>query len=820
MPDLNDFTPPQYAYNLLAEQSLLKIAVHGDPLALQLCRDLIGSFWDARHGALSALLARMFTDSQHVDPVTVMSAIVAQGLVGKVPGPFLHSVISGPGEHEGVLWYADQVREMAGRRKLREAALRLSQQLESGWAIGDDLSVRGAMVEFRGAMDGLEASMESPDALGGPQSMAEFLDGPTEEDWLVPGLLERSERMILTGNEGLGKALDVTTPIPTPKGWTTMGGLTVGQEVFGPDGQPTLVVAATDVMVDRPCYRVTFSDGARIVADAGHLWLTETLAAREATAQGARRGPTKPRGTDQRHLRKHFPEVVTTRRIAETMHARGGHAVNHSVDVTQPLQYPAQEVPIDPYVLGAWLGDGTSRYASLTCADEEIIEHIQAAGEQIRKADGRYLWRFTDGVRRGPGAGKDATMQGRLRALGVLGSKHIPGVYQRSSVPQRLSLLQGLMDTDGTVCDGSSRGRGHGAALCEFSVCAERLARDVHELLLGLGMKVTWREAPAVLDGRVVGTRYRLAFQTDLPVFRLTRKADRLQPLRTRRARLRYITAVDPAQPVAVRCIQVDRPDGMFVAGRECIPTHNSVLCRQVGAAMAGSVHPFSGAVLGRGDRGIRVTAVDCENSAVQSRRGYRSVIAQVDRVRTTAGLGKVDWKAQMSIDIRPEGLDLLNTRDVAHLEHIVAATVPDLLVLGPLYKIFNADPSDERAVRQVAAVLDGLRARHRFALLLEAHPGKGEGADGARRMAPIGSSLWMRWPEYGFGIRRAPGSKGNRAETVDVVSWRGSREERSWPQRLRHSRTLPWAPVSAAEASVEDQHAELDVDDPQGWYR
>lgn len=448
MADLNNFVPPQYAYNVLAEQSLLKIAVHGDALALQLCRDLVGAFWDARHGALAALLGRMFTDGIYIDPVTVMSQITAQGMVSKVPGPFLHSVVSGPGEHDGVLWYADQVREMAARRSLREAAIRLSQQLEHGWSRGDDLSVRGAMVEFRGAMDGLEASMESPDALGGPQSMAEFLDGPTEEDWLVPGLLERSERIILTGSEGLGK----------------------------------------------------------------------------------------------------------------------------------------------------------------------------------------------------------------------------------------------------------------------------------------------------------------------------------------------------------------------------------SVLCRQIATSMAGSVHPFSGAVLGRGDRGIRVTAVDCENSAVQSRRGYGRVVRQVDRVRASAGLGPVDWKAQMSIDIRGEGMDLLNTRDVAHLEHIVAATVPDLLVLGPLYKIFDADPSDEKAVRHVAAVLDGLRARHRFALLIEAHPGKGEGADGARRMAPIGSSLWLRWPEYGFGIRRAPGARGQRAQTVDVVSWRGSREERSWPQRLKHAQALPWAPVSPAEAAVQDRVDQLEVDDPDGW--
>jgi hypothetical protein len=389
-------------------------------------------------------------------------------------------------------------------------------------------------------------------------------------------------------------------------------------------------------------------------------------------------------------------------------------------------------------------------------------------------------------------------MQGRLRALGLISNKHIPESYRHAAVSQRLSLLQGLMDTDGTVSVGASgHGRGFGTSTCEFSVCNEKLARDALELMLGLGIKVVWREGPAVLEGRRVGTRYRLRFQTDLPVFRMSRKADRLGPLRTRRAKLRYITAVEPIQSVPVRCIQVDRPDGMFVAGRECIPTHNSVLTSQLAMCMAGSVHPFSGAVLAGGDRGIRVTVVDCENSAVQSRRRFRRIISQVDRIRTDTGLDRADWKSSVSIDIRPEGINLLRTPDVSWLENVIAVTAPDLLVLGPLYKIFEADPSDEPAAREVTAVLDGLRVRHGFALLTEAHPGKGLNGGGDRRMEPIGSSLWQRWPENGFGIRRAKGATERRAELMDVVSWRGTREERQWPEQLRHGSRLPWEPAT-----------------------
>src|SRR5262249_10766795 len=134
---------------------------------------------------------------------------------------------------------------------------------------------------------------------------------------------------------------------------------------------------------------------------------------------------------------------------------------------------------------------------------------------------------------------RPVSVHGKLREIGVLGNKHIPESYLHGSVVQRLALLQGLMDTDGTVSNrGAGGGRASGCAQCEFSVVHERLARDVYELLLGLGIKVTLRSAPAVLEGRQTGVRYRLGFQTVLPVFRLPRKDARLSPLRTRRATL------------------------------------------------------------------------------------------------------------------------------------------------------------------------------------------------------------------------------------------------------------------------------------------
>jgi AAA domain-containing protein/LAGLIDADG DNA endonuclease family protein len=374
--------------------------------------------------------------------------------------------------------------------------------------------------------------------------------------WVWSGRMPMGEITLIPGREGVGKALALDTPILTDRGWLTMDEVKAGDQVCHPSGGWTSVLAVTEPMTDRQCFEVVFSDGARIVADADHLWRTETLNARER-----RKGEA--------------PTVRTTRDVAETLWARGGHCLNHAIPMTAPLAGVAISLPIDPYVLGAWLGDGHSAGARLTCADPEIVNRIRdhepcrhMGGLLYSLSDGRYLGRHADTGR---------TLPVRLRNLGVLDNKHIPEMYLRASYAQRIALLQGLMDTDGTI---GANGR------CEFSVCNQALAEDVRELLTTLGIKVTLGSGPAKLKGRTVGTRWRLSFRTGLPVFHLPRKAARLKPITIRRHDLRYVTAVNPVPSVPVRCIQVAAEDGMYLAGRGLVPTHNSTFLAWLAAKL------------------------------------------------------------------------------------------------------------------------------------------------------------------------------------------------------------------------------------------
>jgi hypothetical protein len=240
----------------------------------------------------------------------------------------------------------------------------------------------------------------------------------------------------------------------------------------------------------------------------------------------------------------------------------------------------------------------------------------------------------------------------------------------------------------------------------------------------------------------------------------------------------------------------LERQERMVITGAE--GGGKSYLTSQLATCMAGGVHPFTAQPLGKGDLGVRVLVIDCENSAAKSRRRFRRIVGSVDQARSRGEVDQARWGDQMHIDLRPAGIDLLSTRDVSWLEHAITSTAPDLLVLGPLYKLHHQNPSDETAARELVWVLDGLRERHGFALITEAHAGNAADQEGNRQMRPIGSSLFRRWPEYGFGLTRAKIDPGKaRAEIVDVVSWRGSREDRQWPEQLQHSQTLPWMPTA-----------------------
>ncbi len=353
-----------------------------------------------------------------------------------------------------------------------------------------------------------------------------------------------------------GKALALDTPVPTPSGWRTMGEFEDGDHVFDEAGRPIPIIDSTEPMLDRPCYEVIFSDGQRVIADASHQWVT-------VDKSGRRSG---------RQVRK----VRTTEEIAKTVRVLG--EMNHHVPLAAPVQYPHRlDLPIEPYTLGAWLGDGTTTAAEITSYDEEVLERISGDGYAVRRTGyGTRLYRIGGiGRTRDPQSGRYArngSLSSELRNLGLMDGKFIPRSYLEASVTQRQALLEGLMDTDGFVDDRAGR--------CEFTSINEGIADGVVELAASLGFRPVKSEGRATLYGVDKGPKYRVKFTPDRPVFGLRRKLERQRPRESRFHRFRAIDAVRKIPSVPVRCIQVASPDGVFLATKSFIPTHNSSLGR------------------------------------------------------------------------------------------------------------------------------------------------------------------------------------------------------------------------------------------------
>lgn len=403
-----------------------------------------------------------------------------------------------------------------------------------------------------------------------PRNLTEHVEVGDDESFVIhPGefVLGRTQERVEIPDDIVarieGKALALDTPVPTPDGWRTIGDLEPGDWVFDANGHEVPVTGVSEVMVGRPCREVAFSDGTTVVADADHLWRVRTH-------------------DEPPHRRR----ILTTDELGRSLRRGGGY--RWRLDQCAPVRYDERELPIDPYVLGVWIGDGTSTTAEVTCADQPILREIEMAGYPAMRASGPIRYRVGGaGHTRDGRTGRytrNASLSSTLRELGVLAAKRIPREFMESSVAQRRALLEGLMDTDGYV---DTLGR------CDITTVNRDLAEQYAELVASLGHRPVIATKTATLYGKVCGLRHEVTFTPREIVFRLPRKRAR-QQLTQRFNRGRSIVGVRPVDSVPVRCIQVGTDDGMFLITRRFIPTHNSSLGRLglIVHATAGFVDP------------------------------------------------------------------------------------------------------------------------------------------------------------------------------------------------------------------------------------
>ena len=373
------------------------------------------------------------------------------------------------------------------------------------------------------------------------------------------------------GRGGRKLAMPHDTPVLTPKGWALLGSIQVGDFVIGSSGVPVRVRAVFE-HGRKPVSRVSFSDGTSARCSGDHLWTVTTHAMRKSLGRAKTWGSRGPAS-----------KTISADDIALSLDMRRGDgqtARQYQIPIVKPIKFLRREdLPLDPYVVGVFLGDGSvgqleTSSPTIAVGDRDCEWMSAELGRTLPdfarlQHDGHASFRVLDTAGRG-GAGVRSRVKEAIRASGIFGmkcaDKFVPDAYKFASPEQRLATLQGLLDTDGWC----STRRGSSVGKIGFASISERLAQDVVFLVQSLGGTANYARKK---------TQGRDAFEAILSLpngvvpFRMPRKAERVGS-REKYAPRRSIVSVEPDGEADVRCISVDAEDGLFLVN-DCIITHN-----------------------------------------------------------------------------------------------------------------------------------------------------------------------------------------------------------------------------------------------------
>jgi superfamily II DNA or RNA helicase len=483
---------------------------------------------------------------------------------------------------------------------------------------------------------------------------------------------------ILADDMGLGKAQPLDAGVLTPNGWRRMGELQVGDFVMGRSGKPTQILGVYP-QGPRPIYRLTLTDGCSVEADADHLWAVNTPV-------------RKRRGLPERVL-------STTELMSDLKDAAGN--LKHYLPMVEPVGFAPLELPIDPYTLGALLGDGGLTHGVSITSEDELVEAL-VLPESVYANHAERLTSTVSTYRLvTPGQWSANPLTNALRKLGLHGrgsrDKFIPPEYLLGSTGQRLALLQGLLDTDG-----------HAGVVVEYISVSEQLARGVVELVQSLGGTARIRikaTTHVYLGERKTGQAWRVTLKLPpgLDPFRLSQKCSAYRRP-SKYPPSRGIKSIEYVGLKDAQCIAVAAADHLYVT-EAYIVTHNTVQTL---------AHLLTEKTAGRADRPSLVVA---PTSVLGNWRSETARFAPELSVLTLHGPARrADFERIPDFDLILTTYPLLS-RDVDALrEHEF-----HLIILDEAQNIKNS--------RSVAAKAAGsFTARHRLCLTgtpLENHLGE-----------------------------------------------------------------------------------------------
>jgi len=686
-------------HNLDAERAVLgAILLEGRetlPRVIELLKP--SDFYTEAHRLTYQGMLTLFNRSEPVDVLTLTEELRRSEQLEIAGGPAALALLVEQGSISAYLTsYASIVRDMAVLRELIQTSSQIIAQAfdakEDVQTLVDDAERRifslaerrleGSALPIgkilRNTFEYIERLYERKEHVTGVATGFERLDLETSG-------FQPSDFIIIAGRPSMGKAQPLDARIKTATGWTRMGDLRLGDELASIDGRRSLVRGIFPQGV-KPVYRVTFSDGRSTTCTGEHLWRVHYRGWPEARVLE----------TEQ---------VLAMLRRKRYQHRLWIDAPSGDFGHSEPL-------PIDPYVLGALLGDGTLAGSSLrfSTADVEMLDRMVArtAPAFVLRAAGGYDWRVvqTAGAHRAGVAGvAPNALMASLRNLGLWGRpaerKFIPEGYLTASRADRLELLRGLLDTDGWVERwGSMR----------FCSTSERMAQQVAELVRSLGGWCSIRSRRTTYGAEGIKKVGRTAFVCNIhhpdpkSMFHLSAKRSRARAAPRRRWRPVF-SAIEPAGVAETQCIAVTHPSRLYVTD-DYVVTHNTAfalnIAQHVGIALHGKVLVLS---LEMSSQQI-VQRMLCSEAKVDSQSVRTGYLTSSDWHRLTAAAGRLS-EAAIFVDDSP-GLTVLEAR--AKARRMKAEHGLDLLIIDYL-QLMRGRAAMESRQQEISEISRSLKA-------------------------------------------------------------------------------------------------------------
>jgi replicative DNA helicase len=684
------------------------------------------AFFQADHQIIFDVLLKMYEQNRPIDAILLREELAKRQLLDEVGGnAYLGAILNTVPSSAHGLHYAGVVREKALLRQLIAASNDILRDAyaphEQAELVLDKAEKR--IFEIAQKKIGNPAvSME--DVLHEVFEMIEnrghsgLMTGFFELDDMMNGL-QNGEMIIVAARPSMGKAQPLDAKVLTPNGFRQMGDLQVGDELGSVDGEASRVVGVYPQGL-RQVYRVTFADGRSTECCAEHLWRVHY-----------RQWPA--------------PRVLSTARVMELLQ-RKRYRNRLWIEAFSGLFGCDDRLPLDPWLLGILLGDGSLGGSSLrfSTASEELLQRVDASigAEMTVTHASNYDYRI---VQRG-GAHREG-IQGvspnplkfALESLGLWGrtaeTKSIPACYLTATRQSRLRLLGGLLDSDGWV-------EKFGAI--RFATCSPQLAADVVSLVRSLGgsacffpKKTTYR----YLGERRCGqTSYVCNIQlADAKDLRLLKQKDERLTERTKKRRLNF-AAITPARVTETRCIAVSHPSRLYITD-DYIVTHNTAFAMNIVERLAADEHRYPCAVFSlEMSKQQLAQRMLCSRGEIDAHKLRKGMLQAHEYQKLASVVGELA-KAPIWVDDSP-GLTPLELRAKCRrlkLQHDIKCVMVDYMQLMD-------NPGPENRQQQISEISRGIKAVARElnvpVIALSQLNRQSEGRDGHRpRMSDLRES-------------------------------------------------------------------------------